>query len=306
MAVVGWISSSASLWFLVNVLFWPYIAGAAALIMSLPRIRKEVSSARGLDRIALFGPIFLAAPMAVFGGDHFVFAKSIAALVPSWIPWHLFWAFFVGVCLLAGSLSLVLDRYANLAAALFATMLFLFVILMDIPAIREAPGDRIVWALTLRDLTFGAGALSFAAARAPARWTRLARIVLIVVRVEIGLAATFYGAEHLLHPESKPSVPLEQLTPPWFPLRVPVGYLSGVVLLVTGVALVCNKEPKLAATALGLFLFLLVIVVYVPITIAEPLVIDNGLNYLGDTLMFSGAVLCLAGSHRENLPAYEA
>lgn len=303
--MAGWILSSASLWFLVNPLWWPYIAGAAALAVCLPRIIKEVSSARGLDRITLFGPIFLATPMAVFAGDHFVFAKSIANLVPSWIPWHLFWAFFVGVCLLAGALSLAVDRYAGLAAVLFGTMLFLFVLLMDVPAILETPGDRIVWALTLRDLTFGAGALSFAAARAPARWTRPANIVLILVRLEIGLAAIFYGVEHFLHPEFKPAVPLEQLTPLWFPLRVPMGYLTGAVLVITGTALVANKDTKLAATALGLFLFLLVIVVYVPITIAEPLVIDNGLNYLGDTLMFSGAVLCLAGSYRAKVNAYE-
>jgi hypothetical protein len=92
-----------TLWFLGNPVWWPYIAGAAALIICLPRIRKEVSRARGLDRMTLFGPIFLAIPMAIFGADHFVFANSIANLVPSWIPWHLFWAYFVGVCLLAGA-----------------------------------------------------------------------------------------------------------------------------------------------------------------------------------------------------------
>jgi uncharacterized membrane protein len=111
--------------------------------------------------------------------------------------------------------------------------------------------------------------------------------------------------EHFLHPEFKPGVPLEQVTPLWIPLRIPWGYLTGVILVLTGVALVWNKRTNLAAGVLGLMLFLLVIVVYVPMTIAQAAAIDNGLNFLGDTLMFSGIVLCLAGSYRQNLAAYE-
>jgi hypothetical protein len=36
--------------------------------------------------------------------------------------------------------------------------------------------------------------------------------------------------------------------------------------------------------------------VYVPIAVVERASLDNGLNYLGDTLMFCGAVLLLAGA----------
>lgn len=279
----------------------PYFAGAAVLIIGVIRIRKEFSTASGMDRITLLGPMFLAVPMAVFGADHFVFTRSIVPLVPSWIPAHLFWVLFVGTCLVAGALSLVVQRYAALAADLFATMLFLFVVLLWIPQVLRAPGSRLAWAYALRDLTFGAGALSFAAAQAPARFTRSARLVLTFVRTEIGFAAIFFAIEHFLHPEFLPGVPLEDLTPRWFPGRVPVGYFAGVVLLITGLGLVLNKWPKLTATALGLMLLLLVVVVYVPIVIMQPRVIETGLNYLADTLMFCGIVLCFAGSYRRKL-----
>jgi len=36
--------------------------------------------------------------------------------------------------------------------------------------------------------------------------------------------------------------------------------------------------------------------VYVPIAVVERASLDNGFNYLGDTLMFCGAVLLLAGA----------
>ncbi|HXZ32036.1 MAG TPA: hypothetical protein VEH30_07120 [Terriglobales bacterium] len=311
-AVVDWILSSASLWFLFSAILLklclPYMAGVAVFTIGVIRIRKEVASARGVDRITLLGPLFLAVPMAIFGADHFVFAESIVPLVPSWIPGHLFWVLFVGVCLVAGALSLALRRYAILAAALFGAMLFFFVLLMWLPAIVQQPSDRFAWALAFRDLTFSAGALSLAAAKVPVRWTRSANIVLHLIRVEIGIAAIFFAVEHLLHPEFKPGVPLEELTPIWIPVRLPVSYLTGLVLLITGVALVGNKRTKLAATGLGLWLLLLVIVVYAPIMIVQPWAVvtggSDGLNFLADTVMFSGSVLCLAGSYREKVTAY--
>jgi hypothetical protein len=46
----------------------------------------------------------------------------------------------------------------------------------------------------------------------------------------------------------------------------------------------------------GLTVFFVVLVVYVPIGIVDRASLDNGLNYLGDTLMFCGTVLMLAGT----------
>jgi len=304
-----WIFSTAGLWFLLSQgstrLAWPYIAGVVALVIGVVAVRRKFANARGIDKLIVLGPLFLAIPMAIFGGDHFVFAQSIAGFMPSWIPAHLFWVYFVGLCLLAGALSLAIDRYAPLAAASFGVMLFLFVLLMDIPGLVQTPKDRFAWAGTGRDLTFGAGAIAFAAACAASRCAKSAKVVLTLVRSEIGIAAIFFAIEHFLHPEFKPSVPFQQVIPLWFPFRAPIGYSTGIVLLVTGVAIVLNKRTKLAAAALGLFLLLLVIVVYIPIVIAEPLSIDNGLNYFGDTLMYSGAMLCLAGAYSEKLALRE-
>jgi len=38
------------------------------------------------------------------------------------------------------------------------------------------------------------------------------------------------------------------------------------------------------------------LVVYVPIGVVERASLDNGFNYVADTLMFAGAVLMLAGA----------
>lgn len=302
-ALESGVLSHAGLWILtkaISLKLWlPYVAGTVALGIGVIRVRKDFACARGFERITLFGPIFLAIPMAVFGADHFVFARSIARLVPSWIPGHVFWVLFVGVCLIAGAFGLVLNRCAILAAALFGTMLILFVLLMHIPSLVQLSGNRILWAVTLRDLTFGAGALAFALANGPERWRRMVTTLLTLIRVEMGLAAIFFAVEHFLHPEFLPGVPLEDLTPLWIPFRLPLGYLTGAILLITGLGLLWNRTTKWAATGLGLMLLLLVIVLHVPIMIAQPRAIEVGLNYLADTLMYSGSVLCLVGSLRK-------
>ena len=85
----------------------PYLTGTVILLIGVYAVRKEFASRRGLDKIVALGPVFLAVPIAVFATEHFTATKILAGMVPSWIPGHLFWALFVGVCLVRAALSLV-------------------------------------------------------------------------------------------------------------------------------------------------------------------------------------------------------
>ena len=57
-----------------------------------------------------------------------------------------------------------------------------------------------------------------------------------------------------------------------------------------------GKKTRAAATWIGLTVFVVVLAVYVPIAVVERASLDNGLNYIFDTLMFCGTVLLLAGA----------
>src|SRR6516164_1681894 len=126
-------------------------------------VRSDWQKARGFDKLILFGPVFYAAPLAAFGTEHFTLTKVIASLIPAWIPWHLFWAYFVGACFIAAAFSLVIGIQARLAASLLALNFFLFVVLMDIPGWLQNPRDRIALALAPRELSFSGGPLAMAA-----------------------------------------------------------------------------------------------------------------------------------------------
>jgi len=47
-----------------------------------------------------------------------------------------------------------------------------------------------------------------------------------------------------------------------------LGYFTGVILLITGLRFICNRQTKLTAAGLGVVIFLLVLVLYLPIVIA--------------------------------------
>src|ERR1700722_8527678 len=171
--------------------FWPYFLGAALLAIGLPIIlRNEVPQAYGLDKLMPFGRLFYAVPMAVFAGEHFSVAQFIAPAIPSWIPAHLFWAYFVGVALIAAALSIVVKKYSQLAATLLGIMIFLFVVLLHIPRVIGNPHDRIAWAVALRDLSFSGGAFAFAGAQS--KQASPAKPLLVTfARYSIAIAALF-------------------------------------------------------------------------------------------------------------------
>src|SRR5450631_4288931 len=127
-----------------TTVFWPYFSGAIFLVIGLIKIIKdELPQKHGLDKILPFGRLFFAMPMGVFGTEHLVDASDMAQAVPSWMPAHLFWAYLVGVALIAAALSIILNKHARLAATLLGSMLLVFVALIHIPNIVAQHGARL-------------------------------------------------------------------------------------------------------------------------------------------------------------------
>lgn len=279
----------------------PYLSATIILIVGLNTLTKDFAHRQGLDKVVALGPLFIAVPIAVFGTEHFTATKIIAGMVPGWIPGHMFWALFVGTCLIAAALSIAAGKYAWLAAALLGFMICLFVLLIHIPNIAGAPHSRILWVVALRDLAFATGAFSVSAAQKDA-WTPVARNRLVTLsRLSLAMAITVCGVEQFLYPELLSGIPLERSTPVWIPARLLWSYLAGVVFVVAGISMLINKRVRLAATAAGLMTLFLVIVMYVPLLISKPSDIGEGLNYLADTLLLCGTLLAFAETQPESL-----
>jgi len=293
-------NSSAVLAFIAipREVIWSYSIGGIVFFIGLAVLLAggDWQKARGVDKLILLGPIFYAAPIAAFGTEHFTFTKEVASIVPGWIPWHVFFTYFVGCCLIAASLSLVTGIQTRLAATLLALNFFLFVALMDVPAWLQNPRDRIALTLALRELAFSGGPLALAALLTVPSNPRRAQIMATIARYFIAVPVLFYSFEQFLHGPLVPAVPLARATPDYIYGHSIWTYLCAVVYAIGGILLLIGKKTRAAATLVGLSVFFVELVVYVPIAVVDRARVDLGLNYLFDTLMFCGAVLLLAGA----------
>jgi len=298
---------------------WPYFAGGAILIIGIVMAQKyKVPQAHGLDRVILLGPLLLAIPMAIFGGDHFMAAPFVAKAVPSWIPGHLFWAYFVGAALVAAAFSLAAKIQPRLSAALLGIMIFIFVLTIHIPSCFATPYDKTRLTIVLRDSTLAAAALAFAASpsddsqagRTSAWLERLGLqsvgpIWIVIARFLFAISIAVFGIDQYLNPTFAAGIPQEGpafiTMPDWIPGHVFWAYLTGTIFVVCALGLTTRKYARSAATFLGVTVLALALFIYLPITIAKASDIANGLNYLAIHLALSGAALLLASS----LPAAE-
>jgi uncharacterized membrane protein len=272
------------------------VAGIVVSLIALVAARADIAHSPGLDKIVALANLAFAAPMAVFGALHIWGIEFVRDMVPSYMPFRLFWAYFVGVALIAASLSIAARIMVRWSGLLVALMMVLFVALLDIPGVIATPTDRIIWTLTLRELAFASGGALFAAATLSGRYKT---ILGATGRTVIAITALFWGVEEVLHPLTRPVVPLEKAMPPFIPAQLLIGYLTAAFLLIAGALMLINKRTRLAATLLGAWALLMVLVVYSPILYDALSTTDlganvEGINYFFDTLFFAGAVLALA------------
>jgi uncharacterized membrane protein len=277
---------------------WSTLLGLSFLVAGMITYRQDVRGVGSSEAFGLvaFGPIFVAASLAAFAGEHLTAAAILAALVPKWLPARLFIAYFVGVAHLAAALSFVARRYVRLSAICLAVMFALFVLLMDLPAALAQPTTRIFWILAARQTTFAIGALALFGTNIMARWPNVSTTVATIARIWTASVLVFYGIEHVFHPEYAPGVPSSVLTAAWVPLPDAIAYTTGILLIGFGIAMFAEKYAAAAAARCGLLMVLLTLALYVPQFFLARSVAQRvmAINFVFDTLLFAGMMLVIS------------
>ncbi len=275
-------------------------AGLVLLVIGALAVRNNFGDATGLDKIVALSSLCFAIPLAVFGAEHLSAAPFLKDAVPSYVPWHLFWAYFIGFALIAAALSIATKIQVRWSGLLFGLMMLLFVAMIHLPQ-ALATHTRFTWAIVFREPSFAAGAWILSASAINGSYPRARNALMLAGRVILGVVAIFFGIEELMHPLGMPGVPLEKEMPIWIPVRLPIGYLTGAALFAAGVCILLAYKTRSAATYLGAWLLLLVLVIYGPVmfaALADPstAIKVEGINYFADTLLFTGSILALASA----------
>lgn len=279
-------------------LVWPQLAGVTFFAAGLIAVRRQLTWR--LDGLSVLGRVFVPAALATFGAEHLASAQFIKDGVPAWIPWHLFWAYFVGCALFATSISFLANRYVRLSSWLFGLMDLIFILTIHIPNMLKAPKDRFIWAVVTRDFLFVLGMWTLALTLTS---DPRARRLLPVIRVVAAFILLFFAVEHFLHPVFAPGVPLAQETPSFIPLRAIWGYAIGTILAVTGISILLNRQARTVTRWLAIANALLVPIIYVPMFAVAKVGGDmnTAVNYIFDTFLVAGVIFLLA----EGMPSYE-
>lgn len=272
-------------------------AGAVLLLIGILAAKNAVARAHGLDKVAALTNLCFAIPLAVFGAEHLSAAQFLQNGVPPYVPWHLFWAYFVGFALIAASLSIATNIAVHWSALLFGIMMFCFVAMIHFPGALHTQA-RLSWTIVFRECSFGGGAWILASSAMESSRVQTKRTLFTIGRILVAFTLIFFAIEHFLHPTGLPGVPLAKQLATWIPARFLIDYITGAGLFITGIFALLNQKTRTTALWLGSWLLLLVIVIYGPVLIAGLLnpstdIKVEGINYFADTLLFTAVILTL-------------
>ena len=176
----------------------PYLTGTAILLIGLYTVRKEFASRQGLDKIVALGPVFLAVPIAVFGTEHFTATKILAGMVPSWIPGHLFWALFVGACLISAALSIAVRKYSEIQCRTPWAHDPSIRASHSHPGSSQHSGLSITLVVSPESLAFSGGALSVAATQKKPWTPQVRQKLTLLARLFLGVPSRFTSSSFFI------------------------------------------------------------------------------------------------------------
>lgn len=99
-------------------------------------------------------------PFAIFGLFHFLNANAMAGMVP--VPGGVFWIYFTGAALIAGSVGIITGILGRWAALGLAALLATFIVGIHIPGLSNPQMQQMATMGLLKDVSLLGGALTYA------------------------------------------------------------------------------------------------------------------------------------------------
>jgi hypothetical protein len=137
------------------------LAGGAFLIAGCFPEKNENTLYRFLGKLIPLGTIFFAIPIVCYGILHFQFAKEVSTMVPSWIPYPIFWTYFAGTALLGSGFAIIFKIKYRLVAALLGTMIFIWFIIIHVPGVITSPSADMEGQVTSAFLALAYSGIAF-------------------------------------------------------------------------------------------------------------------------------------------------
>jgi hypothetical protein len=119
--------------------------GAGGLILTGKIPAPSTAPATGSMSAYTAGRIIFALSLLIFGILHFQYADYIATLITDWIPFKLFWSYFVGVAFVLGFIAILTNVKIYLASTLLGFMFLFWVLFEHLPRVISKSGMEPEW-----------------------------------------------------------------------------------------------------------------------------------------------------------------
>jgi uncharacterized membrane protein YphA (DoxX/SURF4 family) len=253
------------------------------------------------ERFISLGRLFFAIGLIAWGIQHLAAGDFVTRVVPSWPAWmpaRTFWAYLIGVTLIAAGAAIILHVKSRAAALTFGVLAFLSFVLLHLPLVAKDALWGGSWTSAGKALVMCGGAMCVAVSLAegerdtPSKLLASARVresLVIWGRLCLGAFMILCGIQHFMYVEF-----VALFVPRWIPGAVFWAYFAGVALIAGGAGIVVPQVTRLAALLSGAMIFSWVFLVHVPRVLSDP---HNPGEVAGlfEALAFSGVAFLLAG-----------
>jgi uncharacterized membrane protein YphA (DoxX/SURF4 family) len=219
-----------------------------------------------INKFMRVAPYFYGAAMAAFGVIQLVtqnFLSSLLQVPPTsplrWISMLLSSAIFI----LTG-LSIVFNIRRQLALVAVGTLLAIFLLALQLPALLMNLHNANDWAVTFEGVMLTSGAFIIAAGLPDEtlisrRWNRTIQVLAMIGHYLFALSLFVFCIQHIMYFDY-----ILSLIPTWMPVRMVLDYVVVVGYLLCGISFVIGQRVGLAATWLGIMFFLWILLLHAP------------------------------------------
>jgi len=108
------------------------------------RDRQRLAFATGEKGLTI-ARAFYGLALIPFGVAHFLYLNQTTVLVPRWLGWPVFWAYFTGGAFIAAGVAMLIGVFARLAATLSVLQVGLFTLIIWIPMVVTGRVSAFQW-----------------------------------------------------------------------------------------------------------------------------------------------------------------